>query len=77
MTPRVLETVYDCPKCGGTGRWHEPPCEHDWRLVQSFGGPSSNLQLYACQNEDCEATLCSDCADEGLETCPEPKERAR
>lgn len=65
---RHLEAVHVCPTCGGTGRWQQPPCEHDWRMVRSFGGENFNLQLYACQN-GCGAALCSDCAAEGLEVC--------
>jgi len=64
-----LESVRPCPHCDGTGRWTQPPCEHDWRLVSSYGGQSFNLQIYACQNERCESALCSDCAAEGREVC--------
>lgn len=66
---RHLEAVHICPTCGGTGRWQQPPCEHDWRLVQSWHGPKFNLQVYACLNDGCTATLCGDCAADGFEVC--------
>lgn len=67
MSGQALEAVHPCPYCGGTGRWQAPPCEHDWRMVSTGFG---NLR-YACMNEDCEATLCNDCATAGYETCQE------
>lgn len=64
-----LAVVHTCPTCGGTGSVTTFPHKHDWRLVQSMGGANFNLQIYACQEDACEAALCSDCAAEGLEVC--------